>query len=104
MIVDNTVSSNDILNGTVAAIDIATGALTATDALTNTVTAWVLDSQIGNEVTVESGSILIDTQLVSGFSNDVTLTKSIFVGTTWIINTDAGGGQVINGIFWRPTQ
>jgi hypothetical protein len=102
-----TMSNTGVMNATIPASTItsemiAIANVTATDLFLNTVTATVDDSETGTEVTVESGSILIDTQKVSGFSNDVTLTKSIIVGTTWIINTDAGGGQVINGLMARP--
>lgn len=56
----------------------------------------------GADTTVPEGAILLDTQPVSGFSNDVTTTKSIVVGTTWIYNCDAHSGTlIVNGVFDR---
>lgn len=69
----------------------------------NTVTATVTAGQTGTEIAVEAGSLLLGWQPVSGFNNAVTITKSVYDGTTWIINTDTGSSNgVINGTFLRP--
>jgi hypothetical protein len=66
-----------------------------------TTTATITPANTGADITVPAGSTLIDTQKVSGFNNDVTITKSIIVGTTWIINTDAHAGTLlINGVYF----
>jgi hypothetical protein len=104
MIVDNSVSSSDILNGTILSTDIAIANVQATDVFINTVTANIVAGRTGIDTTVEAGSILIDTQPVSGFSNIITINKSIVTTDgTWILNTsDSSSAAVVNGIFIRP--
>jgi hypothetical protein len=104
-IATNTVSSANILNATIADADIAVNAVTATKILTNTVTLVSVGQ--GNVVAVESGSVLLAVHPISGFSNDVTLTKAVIDGSSnLIINTDDSGAAttIINALMWRPSQ
>lgn len=104
-IIDNTVSSADILNGTIADTDLAVNAVTATKIITNTVTVTVTAPATGTQVAVEPGSILLNWQPVSGFSNAVTVTKFVLASDTLIVNTDVGSANgVINAVLIRPSQ
>ena len=94
---DTTLQPDEVLSSNIAIANVQ-----ASDIFFNTVVGTIPIDELGTQVTVESGSILIQTQKVAGFSNDVTLTNSTFSGTTWIINTDAGQGEIVWGLFIRP--
>ena len=73
----------------------------------NTVTATIEAGWVGLDTSVEPGSILLNTELISGFSNDTTLNRDTYDTSTgiWSINssTPVGAGTlVINGTFLRP--
>jgi hypothetical protein len=105
-----TMTNSGIFNATIPASTITSEMIGianvhASDVFTNTVTGSVAGGQTGMDIVVESGSILVDTQKISGFSNDITLNASyIGAANTWIINVSAHGATptVVNGIFWRP--
>jgi hypothetical protein len=112
-IIDNTVSSADILNGTIAATDLASSAVTspkiaianvqATNLFTNTVSLIIAAGTVSNTATVESGSVLLSVFPRIGFSNDYTITNTVFSGTSWIVNTDAHPADMtVDGLFIRP--
>jgi hypothetical protein len=105
----STVTSAMIVDGAILSADIAIANVQASDMFLNTVTATVVGGQTGIDTIVEAGSILIDTQLIAGFSNDVTLNKSNAVtigdGTVqWIVNVSSHTttSRIVNGIFLRP--
>jgi hypothetical protein len=104
-IVANAVKASEIDDATITPTQLGANSLTASDAFMNTVTKTITAGNTGFDQEVEAGSILLRVEKVSGFNNDVTITKSVYpdAGNQWIVNTDAHAGSlVINGIFWRP--
>lgn len=75
--------------------------------LINVVTATVLAGQTGVDLNVEPGSLFLNFEQISGFTNDATLNKNSYDSASgaWIINTSTTIGAttlVINGTFLRP--
>lgn len=103
----------DTISGDFSINNTGVGALNAnvvgaSQAYTNTVTLVIAAGANSNSVSVWAGSALIDTQPVSGLTNNVSLDQTTYdnVNGVWYIGTDSNAGAaapvVLNGVFFNP--
>lgn len=101
--------SGDVEITNAGVTNLVADSVNASTLITNIVTMTIAGPHTGQEIEVESGSILMGTQIISGFSNDITLDKNFYPadGDIWLVNvsqSDTGDTLIINGVFARPAQ